>query len=418
MRPVLLADTASPLANPAFGRAAAALAVFEGATKLHERVTGLVNGRLLYTVAVEEGETMYPDVHAWLLGVLPAAKQRALIVTSAQRRGRRSMDSGDTVDRDELQLMFNDERTRHLTIDGHRVRVQLQEPDRSSNASSSEASLMRPAKIMFGAWTHAGQQAVVEHLRGMHAARVAARTPRLRMVNNWGGWTSRDDLPPRSLASVALPTEQKDRIVADLRRFLAAEGRYNHLAVPWHRGYMFHGPPGTGKTSLVKALASEFGLDLWYVGLSDLKAESSLMGLLAEVTPRSLLLLEDIDTIEISHERDTTQGSISMSSLLNALDGVATPHGLVTVMTTNHFDKLDPALTRPGRMDVVEQLDPLTGATFAALFEHYYGQPLPFEVETDGLTAAVVAEVFKQHLDDPAAALDALESPALRGGVR
>jgi chaperone BCS1 len=210
------------------------------------------------------------------------------------------------------------------------------------------------------------------------------------------------------MESVAMPAEQKNRIVEDLRTFLAAEDHYNRLAIPWHRGYMFHGPPGTGKTSLVKGLACEFNLDLWYISLSDLNAESSLLALLAEVGPRSLLLLEDIDTARITHDRDgADQGKISMSSLLNTLDGVATPHGLITVMTTNRFDILDPALTRVGRMDLVEELGCPLRSTIDSMYKHFYGQNLVWpaghrrkDVIFKGTSTAQISEVFKRNMTD------------------
>lgn len=396
------------LRNPMLGKAAIALAVYEGTVQLVDRAQGEWRNRFAYTVSVTENDPIYAGVHSWLLTVLPTDRHRSLMVGagSSSRRGGLEAPDPDVPDQvaTPLQLMFNDQRPRRVVVDGHRMTVEVD----AQEVRSTDRE-MKPDKITFTTRTYAGQQAVVAHLRRIHDQRRTDRPPVLRMVNQWGSWRKRTDLPPRTLESVILPAGQRDRIAGDLGRFLAEEDTYNRLAIPWHRGYMFHGPPGTGKTSLVKALANEFSLDLWYVSLSDLTAESSLMGLLSDVGPRSMLLLEDIDTVEITHQRETQQGKISMSSLLNALDGVATPHGLVTVMTTNHFDRLDPALTRAGRMDLVEKLDYPTPSSVRALYRHFYETEFHGALPDASTTSqAAIAEALKRHLDDPAAGADAL----------
>jgi chaperone BCS1 len=176
---------------------------------------------------------------------------------------------------------------------------------------------------------------------------------------------------------------------------------------------MLYGVPGTGKTSLFKGLATHFGLDMWYIALGDLKDESNLMGLISEVQPRSMLLLEDIDTVRISHERNQDGPGITMSSLINALDGVATPHGLISCMTTNHFDVLDPALIRAGRMDLIEEIGLPGPNEIAGMFQHFYGQAPLNGINVPGLSQAEIAEVFKRHFDDYEGALMELKAMAV-----
>jgi SpoVK/Ycf46/Vps4 family AAA+-type ATPase len=288
-----------------------------------------------------------------------------------------------------------------MSVGGHEVTVSMIAPD-----VNPEKMRVEPKKIEFVMKTHTAQQAVIAKLQELNDQRATTRKAVLKMVSNWGDWRTRSDLPPRTMASVSLPQEQKDRILNDLKEFLDAEDTYNRLAIPWHRGYMLYGPPGTGKTSLVKALAHEFNLDLWYVSLPDLSSESSLLSLLAAVGPRSILLLEDIDTAKITHDRDgADQGKISMSSLLNTLDGVATPHGLITFMTTNRFDILDPALTRAGRMDLIEELAYPSLETIGDMFDHFFGLR-PFWTEGQSvkvspsrdISTAQIAEVLKRNM--------------------
>ena len=375
-----------------------------------------------YTVTVSEKDPLYFEIFDWLTSVDSKDKHRNITVSS--RRGNR--DSGVEPDSSEsrrertippLQIRYDEGTSKKIKIGPHPVKVAVLVPEvKGANA----AQIMEHAysKIEFLVNSYEAQQAVVALLTEINAKKRTDRKAVLRMIGNWNNWVSRSDIPPRTMESVSLPEEQKTRVLKDLETFLESEDKYNRLAIPWHRGYMFHGPPGTGKTSLVKALANHFNLDLWYISIADLKAEASLISLLAEVGPRSLLLLEDIDTMRITHDRDETQqGTISMGSLLNTLDGVATPHGLITVMTTNRFEILDPALTRAGRMDLIEHLDYPTVNTLIGMYRHFFDRPTKWIIPGRssvldkplvGISTSQIAEIMKRHMDDPIGASKAI----------
>lgn len=156
----------------------------------------------------------------------------------------------------------------------------------------------------------------------------------------------------RPLSSVVLEAGQAEALLADLQRFYAARERYAQLGIPWRRGYLLFGPPGTGKTSLVTALASELRLNVCTLSLaSPVVSDEKIHTLLAGVPQRSLLLIEDVDAFFRQRDAAHAQVRLSFSGFLNALDGVATQEGSVLFMTTNHAEQLDPALIRAGRMD-------------------------------------------------------------------
>ena len=156
----------------------------------------------------------------------------------------------------------------------------------------------------------------------------------------------------RPLSSVVLKAGQGEALLADLERFFAGRARYAQLGIPWRRGYLLYGPPGTGKTSLVTALASELHLNVCTLSLaSPIVTDEKIHTLLASVPQRSLLLIEDVDAFFRERDAAHAQVKLSFSGFLNALDGVATQEGTVLFMTTNHVERLDPALIRAGRID-------------------------------------------------------------------
>lgn len=184
------------------------------------------------------------------------------------------------------------------------------------------------------------------------------------------GWDYMEGYLPRALESVVLEPGEKEHLLEDIAQFRRSRQRYQLLGVPYHRGYLFYGPPGTGKTSLVSGLAAHFGLSIYLVNLGDF-TDRSLMAAVNRVPRGAVLLFEDIDCMKGSQaragtgsgvdasggtavgakENSSAQSGITLSGLLNVLDGFHAPSGVLFVMTTNHIEKLDQALLRPGRID-------------------------------------------------------------------
>ena len=156
----------------------------------------------------------------------------------------------------------------------------------------------------------------------------------------------------RKLSSIVLKQGQTESILADLQQFFNAKKRYDELGIPWRRGYLLFGPPGTGKTSLVTALASELSLNVCALSLASANITDERIGnLLSTVPPRSIILLEDIDSFFRQREKADASVKLSYSGFINALDGVASHEGSVIFLTTNHPELIDEAAIRSGRVD-------------------------------------------------------------------
>lgn len=203
------------------------------------------------------------------------------------------------------------------------------------------------------------------------------------------GYVLADRREPRDLETVFLPSAQKARIVADVEAFIATKPTYRRRGTPYRRGYLFTGKPGTGKSSLIFALAARLGRDVFTLNLSSIESDNCLMMAVNEVGPAGVLLIEDIDAARVTHDRvamaaseapvapgqaaPTRQG-ITLSGLLNALDGVASREGRITFITSNHPEQLDPALLRAGRVDVREEIAPMEAEAAAEMFAAFFPQ--------------------------------------------
>ncbi|KAH8731600.1 P-loop containing nucleoside triphosphate hydrolase protein, partial [Phaeosphaeriaceae sp. PMI808] len=180
----------------------------------------------------------------------------------------------------------------------------------------------------------------------------------------------------RSWESVVLDEERKIALAEDIARFLQPSRRayYAGKGVAWRRGYLLHGPPGTGKTSLILAIAAVFKLNVYILPVTPVTDESLPMYLRNMRSP-SVLLFEDIDSagfIEKKEEDASDQDQhqvkgLSRSGFINAIDGVRSRDGYILIMTTNHLEKLDDAMIRTGRIDYRLEV-PLASKTNARQF--------------------------------------------------
>jgi chaperone BCS1 len=185
----------------------------------------------------------------------------------------------------------------------------------------------------------------------------------------------------RGLDTVFVDDAIKQRLVDRLHWFETAEAWHASRGIPWKLGIILYGPPGTGKTSLIHALASDFSLNIKYIKSLHGIGSAFLTG-----TKSDLFVIEDIDALAAGLNREAANGidfgaggdahlrGSPLHEILNAMDGMQTPDGLKFIVTTNHIGKLDPAIVRPGRIDEVIEVGPLSLESARAMFKAFYGR--------------------------------------------
>lgn len=230
-------------------------------------------------------------------------------------------------------------------------------------------------------------------------------------ANHAGGdevsWVRRALRPTRPMSTIVLDESIKQRFIDDAQRFLELRTKhwYAMRGIPYRRGYLLSGPPGTGKTSLTLAAAGQMGLGIYMINLSSPKlTEDHLMSLFQNLPPSCIVLLEDIDATSLTRTRELTveedddiddeqprhqrRGGISLSALLNVIDGAAAHEGRILVMTSNHTENIDPALLRPGRVDFSVEFSLATSETAANIFKQMFDSLHPF-LDDQSSTAAL-----------------------------
>lgn len=191
----------------------------------------------------------------------------------------------------------------------------------------------------------------------------------------WDRWIEAGRIRPRALASVILDDDTAlSRVSDDMRRFAQAGQWYREHDIPWRRGYLFEGVPGSGKSSAIVALAGEHRRNVYLLSLSGRgMSNDRLTDLLVQVPENAVVVLEDVDAaFQHRAATDEYEGSVTFSGLLNAIDGIGAREGRILFMTTNHPEHLDPALVRAGRVDMRLRFDYATPQQAMALYRRFH----------------------------------------------
>eukprot|EP01033_Poteriospumella_lacustris_P018267 gene18268-13127_t len=219
-------------------------------------------------------------------------------------------------------------------------------------------------------------------------------------------WDEETKVNKRPMTSVVLPSALKNRLVTDVTKFLQPKTKdfYLRNGIPYRRSYLFYGTPGTGKTSMVQALAGHFGRNVCFLMPTHPEmTDDSLRAAVNSIPENSVVVFEDIDALfDKGRSNQIKKSSLTFSGLLNALDGIGHSNGQIFVLTTNLRENLDNALIRNGRVDLHFEFTYAIAEQMELMWSNFYPEAAARATE---FSSAVIALLSAENLQVTTAAL-------------
>lgn len=377
----------------------------------HRRIFNFIEKHFSSCVSVDQRDDLYQPIMSWTSKQKPEERSKALSVRTAPRK------DWDLDNRPEekqhrhlrmpaIQVTPAIGSTFYLYYNGYRISFR-RDIIASSSGNGNKVTAEKEV-ITLRCFSRSPKPCtnLIKHIQSAHWDQIATTTvirkPSGYYDRRHTAWTTLSTQSMTSMNSVDLDPGQKERIIKDMKDYLNGSDIYTASGVPYRRGYLFHGPPGTGKTSFIRALAGHFKADICMLSLSSSELDDELLMLLVSEVPRgSILLMEDIDTAGLtrnntSDSNDDSRSRITLAGFLNAIDGIASSRGHIFIMTTNCRKNLDAAMLRPGRVDFEEHFGNASKVTAKNMFIRMCSPHTAKAIEG----VRDLAMQFAEHIDD------------------
>jgi len=338
------------LAENQFASGGVFLAALSGVLLYLRRVPQFIWQQLrrlfLLEIEVYDSDPAFHDIYLWLIKNKYGAKTKKIWLTSSNR-------ITDKIDKSGWDELWSTRTVpgigRHFVWFKHRL-MYINIFKRDLTAGEDTIGIRRHFVIQIPF----GSRKILDcFLREIETLRAKDQNLYIKVPDSYfGGWNDMVHRNIRKLSYLVYQDSLIEQIIADIDKFKSSAEWYANRGIPYKRGYLLHGPPGNGKTSLVSAIAGHYRYNIYTINLAakDL-SDDKLMGLMACVPSNSIVLFEDIDCLLANREVKNKNDGLTFKGLLNAIDGIVSLYGVLLFVTTNHADTLDPALVRAGRLD-------------------------------------------------------------------
>jgi len=164
--------------------------------------------------------------------------------------------------------------------------------------------------------------------------------------SNYNNFTEDTKLNHRSIDTVYLPKQIKDDLFKDIFEFYNPENiiKYTNLGINRTRMYMLHGMPGTGKTTLIKAIATHYNKNIAYIFIKHDMDYDNFHKLIKNLPSNTIICFEDVDCL--FDEARAQKTALTFSGFINVFDGINTNQEIIVFFTTNNLKIIDPAIIR------------------------------------------------------------------------
>jgi chaperone BCS1 len=227
---------------------------------------------------------------------------------------------------------------------------------------------------------------------------------------SWGDWRLSSKIRAKSVQNIVIPTKTREELIEDMDEFLTNKDWYDKTSILYKRGYFLHGIPGNGKTSLALAIAAYLNKDVYTLDLGGFSDSTGLKNAVANLGSKGVLLIEDIDGIFVQREAQGEKPKISFSVFLNCLDGTSFREGMVTIITTNHLEKMDPALLRKGRMDKIIEITTPGINEINDYLKIFFDEPVLLDHYNKQLSMCDIQDICLQYKIEPIEVAKVLQS--------